>query len=79
MRAFLSGGLGLALLAGVGLSACNDDQNAAVPPVDEPAATGSITAEDPTMPPADDTIPPADAESALPPAETDTGEAPPPQ
>ena len=49
----------LALVLGVGLAACNEaDENAAVPPAEEPSATGSIPAEEPA--PADPAAPPAE-------------------
>jgi hypothetical protein len=50
-------GAALALLLGIGLAACNSsEENAAVPPVDEPAATGSLPA-DPADPTTTETVP----------------------
>ena len=45
MRPSLPSGLTVALLLGLGLAACNADENASNPPPDEPAQTGSLPAE----------------------------------
>jgi hypothetical protein len=55
--------LALALLAGIGLAACNADENAANVPADEPAATGSVPAPD-TPPEPDPAMPPAESDTA---------------
>ena len=68
MRSSLSSGLALAMLLGIGVAACNDE-NAAVTPADEPAQTGSLPAEpiepiEPVTPPEDPAFnppPPAEA------------------
>ena len=61
MRSALLKGPALAILLGIGLAACNDaTENAAAPPADEPATTGSLPAEEP-----------APVEPAPPPAEGD--------
>jgi hypothetical protein len=66
MRRSISGGLALALLLAGGLAACNETDNAAVPPADEPAQTGSVPA-DPAAPPLED--PAMEPAPATPPAE----------
>jgi hypothetical protein len=48
----LSRGLTLAALLALGVAACNGTENASNPPPDEPAQTGSISA-DPAAPPAE--------------------------
>ena len=58
MRNSLWRGSALALLLGIGLAACNGSgDNAAVPPADEPAQTGSLPAEPAPMEPAPATPP----------------------
>ncbi len=64
MRSFLSGGFALALLAAVGVGACSDaGDNTSSPqataPAEDPAATGSL--------PADEGVPAAEPDPASPP------------
>jgi len=67
MRSSISGGLALALLLASGLAACNGSgENAAVPPAEDPAQTGSLPA-DPAAPPAED--PAMEPAPATPPAQ----------
>ena len=57
-------GSALAMLLAFGLAACNESDNAAAPPVDEPAQTGSLPAETVPVEPA-----PVEPAPAPPPAE----------
>jgi len=75
MRSSLSSGLALAMLLGIGVAACNDE-NAAVTPTDEPSQTGSIPAE-PIVPLEDPAMTPSE-EPALTPSEDPAFDAAPP-
>ena len=71
MRPSLPSGLTVALLLGLGLAACNADENASVPPPDEPAQTGSIPmdpATDPAIDPAAPAAAPTEEPAPLEPA-----------